>query len=525
MKKRILATTLAGIMTCLTITGCGNTDNTTAISNTGEDTVIEEGTDLKNAVTSTEYVPNFDEEPYTVHFMYTVSSKASGTEDVEAAINELTLKELNMKVELLPMTMGEKASTLSMMLAAGEPLDLFALSFSSANSFIESGYILNWADYLEYAPDIVETFGEKLDATIIDGFMIGIPIMKEQGFQPGLIVRADIMDEVGSNPDSFNITTQDYSSYDQFTELFAKVKDAYPNMTINGGVQALPSLFDGMNDPIGSNFGVLENFGMSEMTVVNWFETDQCRSLCSLSREWFEAGYYSADAAINNDTAITLMKAGNLFSFFTSIKPGTEIEKKAQTGYDVYVIPATERSLSNSSAFNGMTYALASASEDPVKAAAFYNWAVKSQEFNDLINWGVEGKDWVVNEEGLAAYPEGLDASTVSYHQDYGWAYPNQFAGHPWEGNPVDIWEQYENFNNRLERSKAFGFVFDGTSVTNQIAACTSTFDKYKNDLFWGAIDPDSGIAQINVELYQNGLQDIIDAKQEQLDAWLSSNE
>lgn len=246
--------------------------------------------------------------------------------------------------------------------------------------------------------------------------------------------------------------------------------------------------------------------------------------MCNLSREWFEAGYYSADAAVSTDSAGTLMKAGNLFSFFTSIKPSTAVEKKAQTGYDVYVIPAAEGGVSNSASLNGMVYSIASASEDPIKAAAFYNWAVASKEFNDLINWGVEGKDWIETEEGLAAYPDGVDASTVSYHQDYGWAYPNQFNGHAWEGNPVDIWEQYEAFNNSSERSKAFGFVFDGSAVADQTAACASTLDKYKNNLFFGTIDIDEGLAELNTELYQNGLQDIIDAKQEQLDAWLTDD-
>ena len=43
--------------------------------------------------------------------------------------------------------------------------------------------------------------------------------------------------------------------------------------------------------------------------------------------------------------------------------------------------------------------------------------------------------------------------------------YPNQFAGHPWEGNDVDVWEQYEEYNAGLLRSKAYGFTYDSTPV------------------------------------------------------------
>ena len=218
------------------------------------------------------------------------------------------------------------------------------------------------------------------------------------------------------------------------------------------------------------------------------------------------------------------MKAGNLFSYLTNVKPNTDVEKLAQTGYEVYVIPIQQEVMTTSMSINAIVYSLANASEDPVKAAAFYNWCYQSGEFQDLINWGVEGVDWEEKEDGTAGYPEGVDASSVSYHQDFGWAYPNQFAGHPWEGNDVDVWEQYEEYNAGLLRSKAYGFTYDSTPVSNELAACTSVYDQYDNDLNFGTIDTESGIQQLNDALYGAGLQTIMDEKQTQLDAWLAEN-
>ena len=193
---------------------------------------------------------------------------------------------------------------------------------------------------------------------------------------------------------------------------------------------------------------MLEDYGQS-LEVVNVFEGEQYKTFCEIARRWFEAGYESADAATNQDGGETLMKAGNLFSFLTSVKPNTDVEKLAQTGYEVYVIPVAENTFTSSMSVNAIVYSLANASEDPVKAAAFYNWCYSSEEFANLINWGVEGVDWVRTEDNLAAYPEGIDATSVSYHQDFGWAYPNQMAGLPWEGNSPDIWEQYEDVYKR----------------------------------------------------------------------------
>ena len=59
---------------------------------------------------------------------------------------------------------------------------------------------------------------------------------------------------------------------------------------------------------------------------------------------------------------------------------------------------------------------------------------------------------------------------------------------------------------------------------SNELAACTSVYDQYDNDLNFGTIDTESGIQQLNDALYGAGLQTIMDEKQTQLDAWLAEN-
>ena len=50
-------------------------------------------------------------------------------------------------------------------------------------------------------------------------------------------------------------------------------------------------------------------------------------------------------------------------------------------------------------------------------------------EFQDLLNWGLEGRDYVAGDDGLAHFPEGKDANSVDFHSDYGWILPNQKIG------------------------------------------------------------------------------------------------
>lgn len=527
MKKRVLCSILAASMAAAALVSCsGGGESSTASTDSStpasDSTASAESGSSEESSETAAWTPNFDEEPYTVHFQYCVAAEGTGLDGVQEAVNELALEEINMQVDLIPQTMGTWTQNLSMMLAANEPLDLFLNGSGNFGTFIESGYMLDWNDYLQYVPDVLEGMGEDAYSANVGGFLAGFSQMKERGYQGGLVARKDIMDELGLSPDDFTVDINDIDSFQQLDDLFAAVKEAHPDMVAVGG-SGVASFGGNFADNLGDNFGMLLNYGQ-DLEVVNYFETDQYRDLCEIARRWFQAGYESADAATTTDSGETLMKAGNLFSYLTNVKPNTDVEKLAQTGYEVYVIPIQQEVMSTSMSINAIVYSLANASEDPVKAAAFYNWCYQSGEFQDLINWGVEGVDWEEKEDGTAGYPEGVDASSVSYHQDFGWAYPNQFAGHPWEGNDVDVWEQYEEYNAGLLRSKAYGFTYDSTPVANELAACTSVYDQYDNDLNFGTIDTESGIQQLNDALYGAGLQTIMDEKQTQLDAWLAEN-
>ena len=61
------------------------------------------------------------------------------------------------------------------------------------------------------------------------------------------------------------------------------------------------------------------------------------------------------------------------------------------------------------------------------------------------------------------------------------------------------------------------------TEAINYRKLCTSTYDQYDNDLNFGTIDTETGIKQLNDALYANGLQEIMDEKQRQLDEWLAN--
>lgn len=540
MKKKILCGMLAAMMVSGALVSCSNGGDTSTSTNSGDTSTSESTTEDGSAEASTPaasgttasgvnigaYTPDMEGDPYTVKFLFLLAQEGDHFDEIEQAASAVTMDELNIGVEFIPVTYGTIDSQLNMMLPAGEDLDWFTSFAANQGTYLDSGYILDINEYADYLPNITEWLGDGVGNCMIGDAWVNIPSNYERCAWTCYLVRNDILEDCGYTISDFDgIDLGDPEKFDdgaaKLTELFGAVAEKHPEMVVLNGTMFLGTQTGCYVDGLSDGFGVLENYGQTT-TVTNWYESEQWRDFAELNKQWFDAGYASQDIGTNVDSIEPILKAGNTFAGLCNAKPNTVPEKLSQTGQDIEVIKLSKTMLSGGNYGNG--FCLSSASKNPEAAAAWYNYIFQSAEFNDLINWGIEGKDWVEDENGLAAYPEGADVNAVGYHNDYGWIYPNQMAGHAWEGNEPDIWDQYDEFNKGDVVSEAFGFRYDNRPVLNQVIACQAVNTQYQAAIVRGTTqDLDAAIEEYNNALYAAGLQDIIDEKQAQLDAWLAS--
>ena len=154
---------------------------------------------------------------------------------------------------------------------------------------------------------------------------------------------------------------------------------------------------------------------------------------------------------------------------------------------------------------------------DPVAAMQYLNFMYASPEWNNLFMWGEEGTDFTFDDQGLVEMSE-----TSNFNHGMQWLSPSEFKAYVKTGNPPDLWEQYKVFNDSSIVSKASGFTFDITPVSNQYTAVTNVYNQYQKSIEYGFIEPEPAIAEMNSAMMAAGLQDIIDEKQKQLDSWLA---
>jgi putative aldouronate transport system substrate-binding protein len=467
--------------------------------------------------------PTSGEKPHHIVMAY-IGSDQGDMAKVTAAINEASLRDINMTVEFIQMGFGDYNARTQLILSGGDEIDIVPIFFTNASNLVNTGLVVDLTDYIyEHGRDILSALGEDVAVSgAISGFVYGTPAQKESASRTGIVMRKDVVDACGIDVNAIHTLT-DLSS------VYAKVKAKYPDLDCFSGINFISQIEN--HDTLLDDLGVLLDGGRTT-TVTNWYESEEYRYKARLIRDFYRAGYVKLDAATSTETASSLVRAGTLFSYLSSIKPGFLIQENVSCGREmVYAYIGTEDRSNDSNnlytySVNFFDWGIAANSKDPAKAMQFLNWCYKSPDFNNLINFGIEGEHYVFvdGSDRVIDFPPGIDATNFKYHLNMGWFFPNQFVGHIWNGLPGDIWDQYKQFNDSAHKSAAFGFMYDSSSLQTVLAGLTSIQSEYVNALATGsAEDVDKTIQELNQKLYNAGLQQVIDLKQSQLNAWLES--
>ena len=540
MKRRMISLFVVLIMMVTMLAGCGGkkTDDT---SNTDTSaTSAPAGENVDSSVTKTAIGEYTEENPYHLVFAYVefYEQDDAARTAVQDALNAKMIPEYHIEVELLPLQFADYQSTIQLMLSGGDALDIMPIYFPYASSWISMGGIYDMSDLMdtEDGQKIVTALGED-NAYVgnMNGILYGFPANKESVELGGLFMRADICDELGitdeyglkANQDEY---TGQYYDWSVAGDIFAKVKAAYPDMTplymYNSSQMNRFKFYDTLVD----SFGALDwEADHSSTKVVNEYETDTYKQAVSRLADWYDKGYIYKDAATDTQGTATMMKAGNTFSYATAIKPGFLAEAQAANGCDGYVMYFGDHkeggiSTTNVSFFNT---GIASNSEDPEMAFKFVSALYSDPEVMNLWQYGIQDVNYKVQADGTAYFADGEDGTNYKYHQNTGWFMGNQFISYVWNDGTksADYWTKLQKHNDWAEYSPAFGFMWDSTNYSTEITALNNALETYRSALETGSVgasNVDSTLKKLNDALYAAGLQDVMDAKQKQLDEWLA---
>ena len=501
MKKRILAAMLTLSMV-VSMTACGNSE-----AGGSKDSAKNNGN---------------GDEPYTVTMVLNGSTQPD-EERIEQKINEILEPELNANLDIVVLPWASASQQLQLMLSGDEKIDVFYTNATNAVQYMNAGQIMDMSELIDkYGTNIKQIYGEDIaKINQIEGFVYGVPNQIERGSIPAVFMRKDLVEK-------YNIDTTQIKEPKDLESVFETVKAGEPDMTMlyssSESDAPLTRLFRGDTLSDSNYLGVLMD-QTNSTKLENFFATDWFKDTTTMLHDWYQKGYISQDAGTNTENWRTVCKAGNLFSLFFAYHPGTPVEFESSTGYDFEIVPFYNEPIINSSSYNGVTFSIAQNSENPEKTMEVLDYIYGSSEIMNLLNWGEQDKDYVIEDadNGIINFPEGITSDNAGYNLNLGWELPNQFIAYKWTGSDPQLWEKMEEFNGSAKSSKAVGFLFDSSNCSSEIAALSNIVKQYSGALYSGSGDPDELIPELLEALDDAGINEVIQAKQEQLDAFLAA--
>lgn len=515
MKKKFLAAFLAMTMV-FGLAACGGGDNAGS-GNDGNQGSAEGGNESTGADntgddsgevwTCTIPWPSIDE-----------SGDPAGLADVEAAINEITVPEIGVQVEIAPIYCYNLNQQQTLDVSSGGDLDLILCMLETNASYIKNEAIIPITDlYNEYGATIQESLGEAVNACAVNGELYTIPVASLLGQSYGFVMRSDLLEKYGYSTETQTMTPE------ELTELFAKVKEGE-----GAAFYPVAGLVDAANFVKYDDLGVsLRTGGLlldgDTDTVVNVFASEKFAAYADLVYQWAQAGYMNPDAS-NEDSPATQVAAGNYGGQFSSTQPGQDVWVGNTAGYDMTIInvAGVDNPFSITTMTSNISWGISSNCDNPEKAMQLLNLMFGDNDFGTIMTAGLEGQTYEVVESDadgnmIIDFPEGLDMMSVPYYNLFG-VWPHNKT--QWAPNELSYFEELPKYNARMEYSPAYGYTFDTTGYETQLTALDAVFAQYQATIYGGKQDPATVLPEFLKALEDAGINDVIAANQEQYNTW-----
>lgn len=520
MKKRVLSIILAAAMAG-TLAACGSSSGSSTDTTSATASEAAEGTDAAEgeAAAPSDY---FETTQHLVVAFPTWTGAPKDLDMVTEEINKILLEKHNIEIEMQIGDSGSYSQNLTLELAGGQQLDVISTLFAGYSNLVNQGYLMDLEqdDLLAtYGDGIVDALGQEfVDMCRVGGVLYGLTNTRDYAAGRGCIaVGTEYLEGIGYEfPDTDEEILQ--ITDEELEDIFARLHETYPNLEVyrpanNDLVQQ--TVIDQIG---GTNFGVLTNYGQ-ELKVEDLFTSDEYRTFCERVYSWNQKGYISKDAATDTTSVGQLVKDGVLMAYGTGGKPGSKAQESLGDGRDMTIFQVKEDFMAGSSVAS-YPWAIPITTVNPQAAMVLMKALYTDPDIANLFVYGIEGTHYELDEDGL------IDATKGSGSGNYGtlpWLYPNQFLTTPTTGNSADLWDRIKEFNTNAKKSAAAGFAFDSTPVATQLAACTNIYNEYQKQLEYGFLNPEAGLKELDDKMMAAGLQDIIDEKQSQLDAWAAA--
>lgn len=450
------------------------------------------------------------QEPVTLKF-YCYAGEQADQQAVFDKLNEYFQEKYNTTVDF-QFIMGSFADKMNVIINSGEEYDAcFTSNWTnsyttnvSKEAFVDISGML--ADY----PDLYNAMPEACwKAVTINGGIYAVPNVQIAARQPALHFITGQMEELG-------LTEEDVAGWTSIMDAKDYLYAAYElDGSKFGGVSAAESAEYCGYELLSNVYGCIAvKHDDPTCTVVNYFETEEFKTLCEQMAELNAAGLADGQCAIDGDYLMSQFMANRVsLNISGTAKPGGSAEDSTRYGYPVTLLGMGSPFLTTSGIIATM-WGVSTTSKHPDRVMQILELLLTDPYVMNLISYGIEGihyevVDGFVQTIGGAGYAPGVS-----------WAFGNVFLTTPQVGQPADVWEQTKTLNETADVSNLIGFNYSNENVQSEITNINSVAKEYIG-VISGQMPVEETLAAFLDKLDAAGIDVVIADAQAQVDAFL----
>ena len=513
MLKKILAPILAGVMVVGCLTACGNSEPAVEEkSETVETSVVKDSEEVEE--------PKGDP---TNLILFNVTNELAADHDlVWGKINEILLEKLNVTVEYRNISWAEYKDKYPMIISSGEQVDILYCMNGTWQGYAEKGAFMDLTDLApKYAPNLYGSLTEDqiVASTLHDKMWILPPHYIFTSIN-GVAVRGDLMDKYGIED---IITPSDFLEYLKVVYENEEGFALFTDNNLNGQLQVVdawqpvPSTenlvwFDSSE---GADPSVLQFSWEHEKSIDKWKVLNEANEAGVMPKDAVMSEVSSQDAFVEGTMPAAAINSGN----YSSAKVWGKIQEE-HPEWDprwYYFYPEESRLISPIS--NG--WVIPATAKNPELSLQVMDLLAMDEELHDLVNYGIEGTHYVVNEKGELDLPEGKTAETKGY-SGYGTIHVNE----DYMKNTVGTWpELNETVASYIENghiSPLAGFSLDTSKISTELANMAAIWNEYNKSMHYGILPVDETIEEIKTAMEAAGCEKVREEVSAQIAAFLN---
>ena len=438
-------------------------------------------------------------------------------QEVQDAINEYVGEKYGWQVKLMYSEIGnfEQVINLAMTTDAVDVTCYFN-SEGKLASYARNNQLLDITDYFANASDeLKNTFTDaEMTASSVNGKLYGLVRKYQYGGSNYLLMNKDIVDDMG-------IDVSSITDYDSLDKVLYEVKEAHPELTYIMVPQSSAEMlwcYPWDYNVGGTSFAYKEDMDSTELKSL--FELDSFRELCSYTSKWYKDGLIMADAISNTMEGSDLVSAGTAFCCWHN----GDIDPLDQIYSNTCVTPAWGEPHAVATDIGNLQYGISANSAHPDEAFELLSALYTDAKLETLLSYGIEGEHYVINADGKAEYPEGMDSTNEPYGGFAATAVYPDFLLLPVKATATydDATKTVNDWDASVKVSNSFGWTFNTDDYADFVTAYANLEDQYKDALIAGAVDLDDVLPQIQSQLKSIGFYDVLADMQTQFDAYLA---